>query len=78
MGTQHTRHTPPHRREVHGVNGSYVSIKLDMQAVENLHLKISSSTVRMAILNANTGLIKTPVLRLLKDKHIQVRATSHY
>ena len=60
-------------REVHSPEMSYVSIKLDMVTIQNLHLNVNAHTVRDAILNhVVASSVKSPELRLLKDKHVLV------
>jgi len=69
-------------REVHCPTASYISIHLDPQAIQNLHLHITASTIKQAILSAgssSTGIgpgSKSPILRLLKPHHIQVWGTT--
>ena len=40
-------------KEVHLPAMSYVSIKLDMSAIENLHLNVDAHSVRISILNSS-------------------------
>lgn len=66
-------------REVHCASSSYISIQLDTLAIQNLHLQISASSIKHAILSAgsaSTGTVKSPILRLLKPHHIQVWGTT--
>lgn len=66
-------------REVHSPTASYISIHLDQQAIQNLHLHITASTIKQAILSSgssSTGTVKSPILRLLKPFHIQVWGTT--
>lgn len=58
-------------REVHSPELSYISIKLDLKAIDMLHLNISAQTVRWSILHAS-GSVKSAVLRALKDRHVIV------
>jgi DNA-directed RNA polymerase III subunit RPC1 len=55
-------------KEVHSGEMSYVSIKLDRKAIQNLHLHMDSKTVKQAILQSVTQ--KAPILRLVKECHI--------
>lgn len=58
-------------REVHCRDMSYVLIKLDMKAIQGLHLSVNADTVRSSILNYG-GIPKSAILRALKDKHVMV------
>lgn len=69
--------------EVYSGQESYIAVKLDMSCIEELHLNVNGHTVRNAILNgtsfnsgggfgSNVALPKSPILRLLKSKHISV------
>ena len=58
-------------KEVHRSDMSYISIKLDMNAIQNLHLNVNAHSVRFAILSAH-GTIKSPALRALGEKHVMV------
>jgi DNA-directed RNA polymerase III subunit RPC1 len=66
-------------REVHSPEQSYVSIKLDMQAIQNLHLDVNTHTVRQAILKG-TGIgsysKQFASLRAVKDKHVSIIETT--
>lgn len=59
-------------REVHCNSQCYLSIKLDLRIIETFNLKVDAFTVRWAILHGTGTTGKSTVLRLLKDKHIQV------
>ena len=57
-------------REVHSRDQSYISIKLDMNAIQNLHLNVDAFTVRNAILFQTHGGPRPAVLRALKERHV--------
>jgi DNA-directed RNA polymerase III subunit RPC1 len=59
-------------REVHCNSQCYLSIKLDLRVIETFNLKIDAFSVRWAILHGAGTTGRATVLRLLKDKHIQV------
>lgn len=60
-------------KEVHRNSGSYVSIKLDLETIEALHLNINASHVRQSILVGTPGTGTRPqILRSLKDKNITI------
>lgn len=61
-----------HIREIHCADQSYISVKLDMDAIRNLHLNVDAFSIRWCILKGITGSGKHPVLRMLKDKHVLV------
>ena len=56
-------------KEVHRSDMSYISIKLDMHAINNLHLNVDATVVRAAILGSY-GATKSTILRALDAKHI--------
>ena len=59
-------------KEVNRPMTSYIAIKLDMPTIQTLHLNISPSTVKSAILNGPTSSTRPAILRLLKDRHITI------
>ena len=71
-------------REVHSPEQSYVSIKLDLHAIRDLHLDINAVTVRQAILKGSgvgSYTKQFATLRAVKDKHVSivdVSASSHH
>jgi DNA-directed RNA polymerase III subunit RPC1 len=57
-------------KEVHNIDQSYVSVKIDMNTVQNLHLDVTVHTIRQSIIR-NSGFSNRPaILRLLKEKHV--------
>ena len=67
-------------REVHSPEQSYVSIKLDLHAIQNLHLDVNAHTVRQAILKGNgigSYSKQFASLRAVKDKHVSIIDTAH-
>ena len=63
-------------KEVHKPHMSYISVKLDRNAIQNLHLNVDSETVRNAILSS-TGTVRASVIRGLESKQIQLVGTQH-
>lgn len=57
--------------EVHSAKQSYIYIKLDMEAIQNLHLNVNAHTIKASILQG-IGAPKAAVLRALRDKHVMV------
>jgi DNA-directed RNA polymerase III subunit RPC1 len=58
-------------KEVHCREGSYISVRLDMECIRNLHLKVNAMSVRTAILNnVISSDVRHPILRHLKDRHV--------
>jgi hypothetical protein len=51
---------------------SYIAIKLDTAAIENLHLHVDATTVRNSILYNTHGGSRPAIIRLLKEKHVIV------
>jgi DNA-directed RNA polymerase III subunit RPC1 len=63
-------------KEVYTDRECYISIKLDMEAVEQLKLNIDSLTVCQSILNDSRGAPRPAILRRLKTYHVKVREGS--
>jgi DNA-directed RNA polymerase III subunit RPC1 len=59
-------------KEIHRDDSSYLSIKLDFQCIESLHLQVTAHSVKQAILHSSTGTTRPLILRSLKDKHILI------
>jgi DNA-directed RNA polymerase III subunit RPC1 len=57
--------------EVHTREMSYISIKLDMKAIQNLHLSVNAHSVRESILKGPYG-TQLASLRAIKEKHILI------
>ncbi|DBA04436.1 TPA: hypothetical protein N0F65_010032 [Lagenidium giganteum] len=62
-----------HIKEVFARDQAYLSVKLDMEAIEQLHLNIDARTVRNSILNG-VGVGPRGALRLLKEQHVLLNA----
>ncbi|KAI9912862.1 hypothetical protein PsorP6_006479 [Peronosclerospora sorghi] len=62
-----------HIKEVYARDQAYLSVKLDLGAIEQLHLNITARTVRTSIL-AGRGLGPRSALRLLKEQHVLLNA----
>lgn len=62
-----------HIKEVFARDQAYLSVKLDLHAIDQLHLNVSARSVRQSILNA-TGIGSRGVLRLLKEQHVLLNA----
>ena len=60
-------------REVYTRNESYVSIKLNKDTIDNLHLQLDARRVKASILHTTPGVQKPSILRGLKEHHIQVQ-----
>jgi len=63
-------------REVYASKKCYVSIQLDMEAIEQLKLNINAVTVRTCILKGSTGVTRPAVLRSLKAFNVKVKKGS--
>ena len=63
-------------KEVYAPDSCYVSIELDLVAIEQLKLNIDASSVRTAILKGTRGVTRLPVLRCLKEKDVLVKRGS--
>lgn len=64
-------------KEVYSPDGCYISVKLDMDAIEQLKLNIDAFSVRRAILNNRPGSTRSPTLRNLAESHIKVKKASN-
>ncbi|TYZ65031.1 hypothetical protein PybrP1_003004 [[Pythium] brassicae (nom. inval.)] len=62
-----------HVKEVFARDQAYLSVKLDMAAIEQLHLDITARSVRTSILGAS-GVGPRGALRLLKEQHVLLNA----
>jgi DNA-directed RNA polymerase III subunit RPC1 len=60
-------------KEVYSPTKCYISIHLDMEAIEQLKLDIDAFAVRDAILNAVRGVTRSAVLRALKETDVLVK-----
>lgn len=65
-------------KEVYAPGKCYISVQLDMDAIEQLKLNIDAFTVRTSILRGSRGqkTARPPVLRSLKDSHVKVKKGS--
>jgi len=55
---------------VYSPDGCYLEIKLDMDAISKLHLRVDAAAVRSAILKGTPGHQRVAVMRALKDRHV--------
>lgn len=63
-------------KEVYASAGCYVSIELDMEAIEQLKLNVDSDSVRRSILYGTRGVTKPPSLRALKERDVRMKRGS--
>lgn len=63
-------------REVYAPTKCYVSIDLDLIAIDQLKLNIDVYSVRNSILKGTRGQTRPPVLRALKDCHVKIKKGS--
>lgn len=64
-------------KEVFSASECFIAIKLDMHAVQDLHLDINVHTVRHSILKGNFGETRPRVLRDLKPQHVVISGGGH-
>ncbi|CAN0455660.1 unnamed protein product, partial [Ascophyllum nodosum] len=64
-------------KEVFSATECFISIKLDMQTIQDLHLDVTVHSVRQSILKGNYGETRPRVLRDLKPQHVIVSAGGH-
>jgi len=60
-------------KEVFASQACYISIELDMVAIEQLKLNVDSESVRTSILRGSRGVTRPAVLRLLDDVDVKVK-----
>jgi DNA-directed RNA polymerase III subunit RPC1 len=60
-------------REVYASSKCYISVDLDIQAIDQLKLSIDVHTVRTSILKGCIGQTRPAILRALKDVHVKVK-----
>ncbi|EJK66806.1 hypothetical protein THAOC_12234 [Thalassiosira oceanica] len=63
-------------KEVYSSSDCYLSIQLDMKAIEQLRLNIDAVSVRRCILKGTRGQTRPAVLRGLLEKHVLVKKGS--
>lgn len=63
-------------KEVYSGDDCYLSIKLDMDAIDQLRLNIDAMSVRKSILKGVRGQTRPPVLRSLSDRHVMIKKGS--
>lgn len=64
-------------KEVYSAAESFIAIKLDMHAIQDLHLDVNVHTVRQSILKGNFGETRPRVLRDLKPQHVVISGGGH-
>ena len=64
-------------KEVYTSGECYITIQLDMEAIDQLKLNIDAFSVRRSILSGSRGQTRPPVLRMLKDHHVKVKKGSN-
>ena len=64
-------------KEVYAPGKCYISIQLDMDAIEQLKLDIDAYTVRTSILRGCRGQTRPMVLRALKDHDVRIKQGSN-
>jgi len=63
-------------REIYAPSKAYLSVNLDMDAIEQLKLGIDALSVRNSILRGSRGTTRPAVLRAVKDHHVKIRKGS--
>lgn len=64
-------------KEVYSPSSSYISIKLNMEAIEQLKLNVDAHSVRRAILYGTRGVTRHATLRMLKEQHVLIQRGSN-
>jgi len=60
-------------KEVFASHACYISIELDMDAIEQLKLNVDSKSVRKSILRGTRGITRPAILRSLKDTDVKIK-----
>jgi len=63
-------------KEIYTEKECYISVKLDMEAIEQLKLNIDAMTVRQSILSGARGVTRATILRGLKPHQVKVKEGS--
>lgn len=63
-------------KEVYSPLNFYISIELDLYAIDQLKLEVDAQSVRYAILHGSRGVTRSPVLRCLNESHVLVKKGS--
>lgn len=64
-------------KEVYTADECYISIKLDLEAIDQLKLNVDAATVRYAILHGSPGITRNSTLRALKESDVKLLKGSH-
>jgi DNA-directed RNA polymerase III subunit RPC1 len=64
-------------KEVYSAVKCYISIELDLDAIEQLKLNVDASSVRHAILHGVPGVTRNPTLRALKEEDVKLKKGSN-
>jgi len=63
-------------KEVYSPLGCYISINLDMDAIEQLKLNVDNESVRRSILFGSRGITRPPALRALGEQDVKLKKGS--
>jgi DNA-directed RNA polymerase III subunit RPC1 len=63
-------------KEVYSSKKCYISIQLDLNAIEQLKLNVDALSVRQAVLRGTAGVTRPPILRSLKETDVQIKKGS--
>jgi DNA-directed RNA polymerase III subunit RPC1 len=66
-----------HMKEVYAPDKCYISIELDLEAIEQLKLNVDAASVRHSILHGAPGVTRNATLRALKDGDVKLKKGSH-
>ena len=64
-------------KEVYSPEGCYISVELDMDAIEQLKLNVDAFSVRRSILHGTKGVTRNAVLRSLRDSNVLIKKGSN-
>ncbi|GKY92403.1 hypothetical protein MPSEU_000210900 [Mayamaea pseudoterrestris] len=63
-------------KEVYSPKNCYVSVELDMEAIEQLKLNVDAYTVRRVLLQGTRGVTRNTTLRAIKEQHVLIKRGS--
>lgn len=63
-------------KEVYAADKCYISIELDLEAIEQLKLNVDAASVRHSILHGSPGVTRSLILRSLGDSDVKLKSGS--
>jgi DNA-directed RNA polymerase III subunit RPC1 len=63
-------------KEVYSPQHCYISVELDMEAIEQLKLNVDAYSVRSVLLHGTRGVTRSATLRAIKEHHVLIKRGS--